>query len=175
MNRQHAEQWLSQALDGELSPRRQRKLEAYLAAHPELRQRETEWRAIGAQLHAQLPAPAHTSEAAWQDVQRAIRLQQAGKQAVEPSSEAAAGIWLYLRRMGVGAGIVLVALGAWIWLRAPVPGPAATIAEADRTEVEWVETDLPDAMSMVYEDTETGITVIWVMTDEQIEENDHAG
>ncbi len=40
-------------------------------------------------------------------------------------------------------------------------------------DVEWVETELAGATPMVYQDTETGWTVIWVLAPE--EDDEHAG
>lgn len=169
MNRQKAERWLSMALDDELSPRRRAKLDAWLAAHPELADLGKEWAAIGDRSRARVTAPPQTPEAAWQDVRRAIRLQ-----ADQPHGEETA-LQGRMKWAGAFAAACLVVMGGWLWVRAPDPAAVGAIADADRTEVEWVETDLPDAMSMVYEDADTGLTVIWVVVHENGEEDEHAG
>ncbi len=169
MNRKKAEQWLSMALDGELSARRRARLDAYLAAHPELDDLRNDWQAIGDRYRAAMPPCPQTPEAAWHDVRRAIRVQ-----GDLPHGE----IVTFQGRMkwaGALAAAFLVMMGAWLLVQSPDPGRVGTIAAADRTEVEWVETDLPDAMSMVYEDAETGLTVIWVLVHENGEEDGHAG
>ena len=76
---------------------------------------------------------------------------------------------------GALAAVCLLLVGVWsVWRGPDAPPYPGAIALADRTEVEWVETDLPDAFSMVYEDADTGLTVIWVMVDEPGEEDEHA-
>jgi hypothetical protein len=42
--------------------------------------------------------------------------------------------------------------------------PTSTPAPAHA--VEWVEAELPDASTLVYEDEESGVVVIWLMTAE---------
>ncbi len=171
MNRLKAEQWLSMALDGELSPRRRAKLDAYLAAHPELADLQKEWVAIGNQYREQPVVQAQTPEAAWQDVQRMIRLRK--------STAASQPQWrpryVRIQLAGVAVAALVIAFGFWRITQIPPDAPFARIAEADRTEVEWVETDLPDAMSMVYEDADTGLTVIWVLVHDNGEDDEHAG
>jgi len=169
MNREKAERWLSMALDGELSERRREKLEAYLAADPSLADLRNEWVSIGDRYRAVAAEPAQTPEAAWQDVRRAIRLQ--GEQ---PRGELIA-FQHRLKWVGAMAAAFLIITGSWMMWRSPDPAGWGTIAAADRTEVEWVETDLPDAMSMVYEDADTGLTIIWVLVHENGEEDEHAG
>lgn len=171
MNRLKAEQWLSMALDGELSPRRRAKLDAYLAAHPELADLQKEWAAIGDRYREQTVEPAQTPEAAWQDVQRLIRLHK--------STDTPQPQWrpryVRIQLAGLAVAALVIGFGFWRLTQLPPDIPFAAIAEADRTEVEWVETDLPDAMSMVYEDADTGLTVIWVLVHDNGEDDEHAG
>lgn len=168
MNRKKAEQWLSQAMDGELSPRRTQQLEAWLKDHPEEGQAiQSAWKRVGEQLRAVQPLPRQTPEAAWSDVRRELR-----KIVADP--EPSKMLW---RLSWAGAAVALVfLLVSGIWLRqGATPGVGSVIAHADRTEVEWVETDLPDAVSMVYEDEKTGLTVIWVWLSENGEDDGPAG
>ncbi len=167
MNRKKAEQWLSLAMDGELDERRLRKLEAYLEQHPEMALLRDQWTQVGSFAREAVPVAMQTPEAAWQDVQRAIRLQ-----GDKPRESA---VWSWKWAGGVMAACLAGVL-LWVGLRAgPDPVPAGYIAQADRTEVEWVETELPDAISMVYEDAESGVTVIWVLTEEARKDDEHAG
>lgn len=171
MNRRTAERWMSMAMDGELSPRRQERLDAYLKAHPDVQQIRDEWGHLGAQLR-QLPVtPPQTPAAAWQDVQRAIRVGQS-----EHTSDSVPTRHFALGWASATVAVILMLAGAGVWLvglgNRGMPGP---IALADRTQVEWIETDVPDAMSMVYEDETTGLTVIWVMMADPDQENDYAG
>jgi len=166
MNRKKAELWMSMALDGELSPRRVARLEAYLNQHPELMEDRATWKANAEFLRAHCRvASAQTAASAWQDVCRAIRL-------ADSSSHEGEGFDFRLKWASALAALLLLFAGAGVVYRT-LQSPAWTVvAEADRTEVEWVETDLPDAMSMVYEDADTGLTVIWVLV---TEEHGHAG
>jgi anti-sigma factor RsiW len=171
MNRLQAEKWLSQALDNELSPRRQARLEAYLAAHPDMQDLRARWQEVGAALRQQQQPLPQTPAAAWADVQRAIRLR-AANDAAQPVRWRGLG---GTRFAGALAATVLLITGVWYTLTDKQDiGSLRTIAEADRTEVEWVETDLPGAMSMVYEDADTGLTVIWVLVEEGSKESEHA-
>ncbi len=160
MNPLKVEQWLSAALDGELSHRQRERLERYLAAHPELSVLQNQWRALGDTVRTAQAPPEQTPEAAWQDVRRAIRL--AGD---EVSSETAA-MGRRIRWAGAVAVAALLILGLYALLPSTRMVYTDRIVRADRTEVEWVETELPDAMSMVYEHEDTGLTIIWVLVAE---------
>ena len=164
MNRKKAEKWLSLAYDGELSARRREKLGAHLARHPELVGLQQEWAVIGREFRQRIPQSRKTPEAAWQDVRRTVRLAAGRRRGA--AAESSAHVQGRLRWAGALVGLLLVASVGWMWLRSPSPQSVA-VARSDRTEVEWVETDLPDGMSMVYEDNETGLTVIWVSVDEE--------
>lgn len=171
MNRNKAEQWLSRAMDGELNEDQLRTLEAYLDQHPEVALLRDQWTRVGALAREAVVPLVQTPEAAWQDVQRAIRLQEG-----QGTSEKAGGLLWGWKWAGGVAVACMAGLLLWIGLRAsPEPLPMGYIAQADRTEVEWVETELPDAISMVYEDAESGVTVIWVLTEETRKDDEHAG
>lgn len=171
MNRRKAEQWMSMAMDGELSARRQARLDVYLEKHPEVEQACGEWGNFGERLRQDPVIPPQTPAAAWQDVQRAIRLQNSDLNMVSTSIRHIALGWA---SAAVAAILLLAGAGVWL-LGSGKQGLPVPIAVADRTQVEWIETDVPDAMSMVYEDETTGLTVIWVMMDAPDQENDHAG
>lgn len=167
MNSRKAEYWLSLAMDGELSPRRQAKLNAYLTLHPELEQLRRDWEEAGQRLRQIPVVTPQTPAAAWQDVQRAIRM--------ETPAVSAAPIHRWGWAGAVLAGILVLAGAGLLLIGSPSGQVLGPIALADRTQVEWIETDVPDAMSMVFEDASTGLTVIWVMMNEPVEEDEHAG
>ena len=160
MNRKKAELWLSAMVDGELSPSRQRKLEAYLRESPDLADLREQWESMGTLLRNAEVEDAPTPEVAWSDVQRAIRLQKPGR--VQHS------VFGVRTLAAVAVGVLLVA--GVLFFRTPSEGLTA----AGPTEVEWVESDLPGAMSVVYQDEESGWTVIWVDVPED-EVNQDAG
>ena len=66
--------------------------------------------------------------------------------------------------MGRGGG-VLLAVAAAGWGPRPFRAGRAlpVIARAQASVVEWVETGLPKASTMVYEDQESGMVVIWIV------------
>ena len=156
MNCQSARKWISQELDAELAPRRRALLRAHLDSCPACRAVRDEWARIGVQLRDRRAARAQTPEAAWADVRRAIRLQRKKEQPAEWS-------WIFGVPVRAAAVLVLVVvLGAGLFLAVRKPSVSAAARPA-RTEVETVETGLPGATPMVYEDAGTGLTVIWVV------------
>ena len=170
MNRKIAERWLSAHMDGELPARRRARLEACLAADPELRDLRRTWESLGARCRGDAVELSPSEiERAWYDVRRVIR-----GAAQQPVAERP-GLTARMQWAGAWAAVLLVAATGWWWWQGAATVPGGGIALADRTEVEWVETDLPDAMTMVYEHDETGLTVIWVLMGDDDEERDHAG
>ena len=147
--------------DGELSLRRRAKLDAYLAQNPELQALRDDWASIGSRMQTEPVPRGRTPEATWANVQRSIRLGEDPGPAVPD--------WHFGSRLRV-AGTTMAALLAVLavaWFTWLAPRDAPQVAEREPIEVEWVETDLPDAVSMVYQDQETGWTVIWVMAEEE--------
>ncbi len=171
MNRRKAEQWISRALDGELSPGRQARLARALENDPALADLRRKWASYRELLRAAIREPAQTPEAAWQDVRRAIRLE-SGRKDAQPAEIRFGGRVKWASAMAV---TMLLLLGGIYSIQYRARHETDRVAQSDRTIVEWVESDLPDAMSMVYEDEETGLTVIWVLTAENGEEDPHAG
>lgn len=155
MNCLKAQRWISLEMDGELSPRRAAALRAHLETCAACRQVREGWAQVGAELRARKAPAASTPEAAWADVRRAIRNQ---APAAEPAAE-----WVFgapLRWAAVAAVLLVLAGGAAIFLK---KAPVRQAAREAATQVEMVETGLPDAAPMVYEDAESGLTVIWVV------------
>jgi anti-sigma factor RsiW len=149
------EQLLSRGLDGEINQAERAELDRLLETDPELRKLETAWRAYADVLRAQPAPPPPTPEAAWADVQRAIRIDRG---AAPRRNEGVFG-W----RLGWASATIAIALvgfGGWS-LRYRPASPTAMDVGRD-VEVEFVESDLPGAQPMVYEDAETGITVVWI-------------
>jgi anti-sigma factor RsiW len=171
MNCKKAEQWLSRALDGELPEKEARRLQEHLAACPACRQLEQDWKACGEVLRTQMSEPVQTPEAAWADVRRAIRLQTPTPQPLVTQSVfnwriQVASVIVMLAVMGVGV-LLLGRLGTTRpekTASAPAQETVASVSSQPTTEVEMVETSLPDATPMVYEDSSSGMMVIWVMT-----------
>ena len=163
MKSEKAAERLSRYLDGALPPADRVAIEARLRSDPSFRALREEFEAIGRDLRA-LPLPeGPTPEAAWAAVRRGLR----------PGSDRGVGDtvpWISGSRLwwtGATVALLFLLLGVWALRRGPSPGPG--FARTAPAEVEWVETDLPHAMTMVYQDEETGLTVIWVMEEEKPE------
>ncbi|MFH0981190.1 MAG: anti-sigma factor [Planctomycetota bacterium] len=155
MNCGKAQRWISLEMDGELSPRRLSALRAHLEGCPSCRQVREDWVQVGAELRDRKPPAGQAPEAAWADVRRAIRNQ---APAAEPAAE-----WVFgapLRWAAVAAALLVMAGGAVLFMK---KAPMREAAREPATQVEMVETGLPDAAPMVYEDAESGLTVIWVV------------
>ena len=162
MNCNKFQQWLSLDMDGELSASHSTLLQEHLESCPACRRLKEEWGMLGQHLRESTVAPAQTPEAAWADVHRAIRLVgDAGRKA-----ESLSVFGARLRWIGAGLTAVAALFVAFILVRPMMEGgvrPAAAVAQRASTEVEMVETGLPGATPMVYEDAESGLTVIWVV------------
>jgi anti-sigma factor RsiW len=155
MNKQQAQEWMSRALDGELSAAEQAELNRYLAEHPEHLADQAEWRQVGDLLRAE-PADMPTAEAMWADVQRALRV-------AEPEPLPAWSGWR-LKWASAFTGLALVGLGLWAALQSRPPSGQTAQAVAAPV-VEWAEAELPGTSTMVYEDAERDTVVIWLMAE----------
>ena len=91
---------------------------------------------------------------------------QAGIKDLAPD-EAQGNILTLHPRLAMAAGLLLL-LGAGLWgLRSGSGGGSVSefVGASDAGPVLWVETHVPDSSAVVYEDEQTGITVIWMVTD----------
>jgi len=154
MKHNHQAKRISRFIDGDLNPSARARLAQDLAQSPDLDQLQMDYTKIGELLREQEIPTGQTSEAAWTDIRRSIR--------VDPSSSEASSVILSSRLKWVAAmiSILFVVLGIGT-VRNLTP-----VAIQQPTEVEWVETEVPGAMTMVYQDDETGLTVIWMMEED---------
>lgn len=148
---------ISRGLDGALRPDERQRLEQLRESDPSVRQTERVWMAVGEQIRSTPVAPPDAA-VAWQDIRRAIRQQEA-----DPSTDS----YLFFSRLkwtGAFAGLVLaVVLG--LYARHLVQTRERTFGQVDDTpvnRVEWVVAEIPGATTMIYTDTETDLTVIWM-------------
>lgn len=169
MRRSTLEKWISRAIDGELSPRRIRRLERALASSSDLKLQQEAWSRQGEYLRRRAVPRGPTPEAAWADVQRSLRLEGAS----ESVGGWASSLHSPLRWAVATMGILVACAAVVLVLKVATVEDAPTVARAEPADVEWVESDLPDAVTMVYQDPETGWTVIWVDAEE--EGNGHVG
>jgi predicted anti-sigma-YlaC factor YlaD len=164
MNCGKAQRWLSARRDGVLAEARARRLDAHLQDCPACREVAAALGAVTQRLQGR-PSPAGpTPEVAWADVQRALRLQ-ADAPLREPFGSRAYSPWARWAR--IAAALVVLGAGAALFnfLRGG-SGSVGVANAAPATQVLRVTTGLADAPTMVYEDHETGWTVVWVLPPE---------
>ena len=158
MNCRKARRWISLEMDGELSERRREPLYNHIRRCGSCNAVRDRWLTLGDLLRSRVRAPSQTAEAAWADVRRAIHLEKDGERQV---SAPLFGLSLRWAAVMVSVLVVGAALGLGVWFRSGRALPI--IAHAPAAAVEWVETGLPKASTMVYEDQESGMVVIWVL------------
>lgn len=153
---------LSQYIDGELRDSKSGRLSADLESDASLRDLKAEYSAIGDQLRDLEPSEAPPVEKMWSDIRREIR--RGTRQEIEPSA-----FGVRLRWAGGTVATALVLMMAWVVMQSSFFGSEAYAASA--AEVEWVETEVPNASTMVYCDDDTGMTVIWILEPEEGDAN----
>jgi hypothetical protein len=159
MSRRRDEEKLSKLLDGELDAGEAEALLRRAAGDSSLEQSKGDWQRIGRMLRETPVVGGADPEVVWADVRRAIRI--AGEEAAP-----AAPAWRLRWAVGAVAAVcmAIVGLGAWRILHF---GAAPALARGEPAVVEWVEAELPGASPMVFEDAETGCTVIWMVVAEE--------
>ena len=169
MNRELAETYISRAMDGELPERQRAELETWLAAHPEDRELADVWRGVGDLARSSAAAlPVPDEEVAWQDIRRAIR-QEEHVGEPEPTR-----FFQWRLSWGIAmVALVLVTVGAW-GIRHTQPA-AADVASAAPAKIEWADTEVPGASTMVYQDEDTGLAVVWVIDGETTDSKKNSG
>jgi predicted anti-sigma-YlaC factor YlaD len=171
MNCKKAQKWMSLEFDDALGERRQELLNAHLAACAQCRAVRQQWLQLRTACRTRTPDQAIPAERMWQDVRRAIR----DKSARSHEEPVSLREFLSHRRpvLAVAAIALVLAAGltAYVWRTTPA-GMRTDLAPM--AVVEFVETELPGAAPMVYQDAETGWTVIWVV-EANGKENRHAG
>ncbi len=163
MNRELAQIFISRAMDGELPERQRADLEAWLAAHPEDREIAAQWQALGRLARVEAAAVKIPDEVlAWQDIRRAIR--NAAPQ--ESASPFAFFRWRLAWAAVMVAVVCASAVGFGVW-RGHRASALLAKAEAGRpAQIEWAETEVPGASTMVYQDEDSGLAVVWLVTDD---------
>lgn len=157
MKCKEAQEWMSQALDGELTPSQQARLEQHVAACPDCQAVRALWRQAGDLLRNE-PVPVPPAEVMWADVRRAIRQ-------AKPEPAPVLGGWRFTWAAAL-VGLALLGAGLWGTL---MPGRSSLGLRAESVAepvVEWAEAELPGTSTMVYEDAENDTVVIWLMTAE---------
>lgn len=150
----HPAKRVSRFIDGDLTPSERARFEQELAQSPDLTRLQMDYHKLGEFLRGQEVPIGQTPDAAWADIRRSIRLAKSDSKArrVMPGSR--------LKWVVAMGSVCFVLLGGGIVRNLISP----TIEQV--TEVEWVETEVPGAMTMVYQDDDTGLTVIWMMEED---------
>ena len=160
MNCKQAEILLSRSLDGELeSADEQTLLKEHLESCPSCRNIEVWWKDYGQYMReSEVPAP-QSAMVAWRTIHREIREEEsrdAGEFQVKPKS-----VWYWGAPTAIAALFVLFA-GLYFALPTAKETPES-LASGTKTKIEFLETDIPGASTMVYVDQDSGLTVLWVV------------
>ncbi len=156
MKQEKWEELLSRSIDGDVSRDEQAALDAELARNADLRTLRDAYLDAGRMLRELPVIGAPTPEVMWSDVQRELR-----KQRAEEAGEAPVFAWR-LRWAGAIVAAVLLGVTAIYVLQQRHAAAVASVSEKGGATVEFVEASDPNSSTMVYEDAETGWTVIWV-------------
>lgn len=168
MKRKKLEQTVSRYIDGELSRGAADRVRESLQHDDELQAAEKEWDTIRTLLCSQPIPPIQTSEAAWADIQRELR---------RAEGDGREGWPVFDSRFKWATGMMTtILLAGVVWFvsnwEARNPKVAALENQGDANtvdaiggavEVEWVEAELPGSTSIVFQDEDTGVTVIWLV------------
>jgi anti-sigma factor RsiW len=153
-------QKMSCKIDGELPEAEGARLDREIAGHPDAARTAATWVTMGELLRHEA---AHTATPdpllAWHDIRRAIRQQEVVQEKAWHRS-------LYHRLRWAGGLAALAVLGVIGWgsfrlieqrgefIARPVDFPAS--------RVEWVVAEIPGATTIIFNDVETDMTVIWM-------------
>jgi anti-sigma factor RsiW len=159
---------ISRGIDSELSVNDRVHLDVLISTEPEAGKTARVWEAIGDHLRSEaslvsVPDPA----VAWQDIRREIR-QQEGTTKESPAASLGRLGWASV----VASALVVSMLGVWAWMLIRTPASMMANHPAAATRVEWVKAEIPGATTMIYTDTETDLTVIWMDVAQQGEPHD---
>ena len=152
MNCHQAEKALSRHLDGELSAELVTGLEKHLASCAACRETAVDWQGYGDNFRAEQPSGMPDPTKAWHDIRRAIRTRE------DPVAQGQNRPWWArpLPWAGAAATVAIVAIGYVLQL-----SPGAQFSGGGA--VEYVDTDLPGASTIVYVDDESGWNIVWVV------------
>jgi len=155
MNCRQAERALSRHLDDELPANDVATLEEHLASCSACRDSAAEWRGLGDAMRAEAPSEVPDPTKAWHDIRRTLRNRE------PPTVQENRRPWWArpLPWAGAAATVALITLG---YLRHVSPSSQFPSGSA----VEYVDTELPGASTVVYVDDETGWNIVWVLESE---------
>jgi anti-sigma factor RsiW len=155
MNCNQAEKALSRYLDGELPAGEVADLEQHLASCSSCRETADEWQGYGETLRADAPERTPDPTKAWHDIRRSLRNRE------NPITPTTSRPW-WIRPLpwtGAAATVALFTIGYFFGF-----SPSSEFPKGNT--VEYVDTDLPGASTVVYVDDETGWNIVWVLESE---------
>lgn len=153
IDRLQAQRLMSLALDGELSSEQAKILDRYLQDHPE----EMAWME-SQQVLADSLAPSREPG----NIDATL---QAVRESIDASSRQGSKVVSFpviLRGLSIAAAVAL--LGAFVWSRFSTPekDPSLVAAASNDSVIEFVDTDIPHASPIAYQDSESGWNIVWV-------------
>ncbi len=155
MHCKQAEQLLSQSLDRELESSRERELKGHLQSCPTCEDLRKNWKELGDVLRASpLPSPPDVAEVC-SEIERDL----------PGSNPTSLRFRLKQELLLAGAAAALLIVSLFIYLGFSRQGdPSPVMVQA--AEVEFLETGIPGATPVVFVDSVTGMTVLWVVEED---------
>ncbi len=162
MNCAEAEQKLSALLDDEIAESDRLQMQEHLAECAACREQLEEWREYGSLLRAS-PVPKNVdSTGAWAEIRERIDEERSSTRSSIPGGGNL--VW-----SGAAAALLVFSTGVYFWISNRTDEQEI---EYGITRVEYVETEIPDATPVVYVDSETGLTIIWIVEPDDAEGRD---
>lgn len=162
MNCAEAEQKLSALLDDEISESDRLQIQEHLAACAACREQLEEWREYGSLLRASPVPESVDSTGAWAEIRERIEEERSSTRSSIPGGGNL--VWT-----GAAAALLVFSTGVYFWISNRTDEQEI---EYGITSVEYVETEIPDATPVVYVDSETGLTIIWIVEPDDAEGRD---
>lgn len=154
MNCQTSQEQLLRAQDGLLPQQQQPGLDAHLSACPACREFQASLEQVAAGIKneaASVPVPEF--DETWKNIQSRLHTPEATK----PISKRVAPIIWITAPLAAAAALVFAFLPG----QSTSEFPSLSVSETSITQVDYVETDDPNATTMVYVDKQSGWLVVW--------------
>lgn len=156
---------ISRAIDSELSPHERQQLETLRERNPQpVEDLETAYLRTGDLAREDAPAKTPDPQEAWFEIRRTMRQ-------AEPAPARARRSPNLARRTALSFAVILVMIGGiyiaasqrlWTWYEQTVQSGPVSVSR-----VFSVETAIKGATTMIFEDEEVGLTVVWIDTPEE--------
>ena len=163
MNVKEAELLYSRYLDNELNAEETDLLLDYMANHPDWVGELEDWRRMGDRMRQDVQAVEVDVDRAWSEIQAGIHAEKKAATVISDSHPAErpklVRFYQWLSYSGAAAAAIVIG-----WLSMVLFNGIPSHSEADylAAAVEYVETDIEGASSVVYVDQDSGWTIVWV-------------